>query len=112
MRSAVLLALVACSAPARVPARLPDPSPPTFRLPGDVRPDRYRLELTIVPDHPLATGNIHIDATVVRPARVVWLNARELKLHGASLDGQPARVIAGGDDFVGLAADRELSPGP
>jgi aminopeptidase N len=89
-----------------------DPAPPTFRLPGDVRPERYRLELTIVPDHAVTAGSIHIDATVVRPTRVVWLNARELTLHAASLDGTPARVIAGGEDFVGLAADHELPPGP
>jgi aminopeptidase N len=113
MRFAVLLALVACSAPARVPARgVSDPAPPTFRLPGDVHPERYRLELTVVPEHQTATGTIHIDATVVRPTRVLWLNARELKIHGATLGGAPARVLAGGDDVVGLAADRELPAGP
>ena len=112
MRFALLLALVACSAPARAPGPVPDPAPPTFRLPGDVRPDRYRLELTIVPEHEVATGKIHIDASVVRPTRVVWLNARELTVHDALLDGHPARVLAGGDNVIGLAAARELPPGP
>jgi aminopeptidase N len=81
-------------------------------LPGDVRPVRYRLELTVVPDHASAAGKIHIDATVVRATSVVWLNARGLKLHDATLGGTPARVVPGNDDFVGLAADHDLPPGP
>ncbi|HEY0991242.1 MAG TPA: M1 family metallopeptidase [Kofleriaceae bacterium] len=127
MRVALLAAFAACSSPAprqvaatppaRPPAATPvDPPPPSFRLPGDVRPRSYELELTIVPDQASATGRIRIAAEVVRPARVVWLNATDLAIARAELDGKPARVIIpagkGGADFVGLTVDRELAAGP
>src|SRR4051812_4918001 len=60
--------------PPAPPAPAPDPAPPALRLPGDVRPAKYALELTLVPDRERATGRVAIDAQVVRPARVVWLN--------------------------------------
>jgi len=122
----LLVVLVGCSSPevarpvklapagkpvAPVVATRADPAPPVFRLPGDVVPASYALDFTIVPDQPTAAGNLHIAATVVRAARVVWLNATDLVIRHAELDGRPARVIPGGPDFIGLAADRELAPG-
>ncbi|MGN6111380.1 MAG: M1 family metallopeptidase, partial [Kofleriaceae bacterium] len=98
--------------PEPVEARPADPPPPALRLPGDVRPTQYALELTIVPEEPVATGRVTIAADVVRPTRVVWLNATDLKVTRATIDGRPARVIPGGDDFVGLTLDAELPPGP
>lgn len=131
MRVAVLgcVALAACSSPSapRPPtapappeprpaeaadAPVPDPPPPAVRLPGDVRPARYALELTIVPDRERATGRVAIDAEVVRPARVVWLNATGLEIARAALGGTPARVIPGGEDFIGLTTGAELPAGP
>src|SRR5688572_16628541 len=129
MRVAVLgcVALAACSSsrPAAVPAPppelrppstasapVPDPPAPAVRLPGDVRPVKYALELTVIPDRERATGRIAIDAQVVRPTRVVWLNATELAIDRATLAGKPARVIPGGDDFVGLTTGAELPAGP
>jgi len=123
MRAAVLVALAACSAPATtasppavapapppipVAPPPPDPAPPTFRLPGDVAPVRARIDLTIIPDQPTAHGEISIAAKLVRATRVVWLNANGLTIEKATLAGAPARVIHGGDQFVGLAADRDL----
>ena len=96
----LLVVLVACSspevaravnpAPAATPVvpvavARPDPAPPAFRLPGDVVPASYALDLTIVPGQPTATGRIHIAATVVRAARVVWLNATDLAIGHAEL---------------------------
>jgi aminopeptidase N len=89
----------------------PAPVPPEFRLPGDVRPTRYALELTVVPDQPTASGQVHIAAEVVRPTSVVWLNATGLSIEHAALGGRPANVIRGDDDFVGLVTDRALAPG-
>src|SRR5215510_1879509 len=125
MRGALLVAFAACSSPEavrpapvappaaapQIAAALPDPAPPPLRLPGDVAPASYALDLTIVPDRPTAAGRIRIAAEVVRPTRVVWLNATGLAIDRAELAGAPARVIAGGDDFVGLLADRELAAG-
>jgi aminopeptidase N len=126
MRAVLVVVFVACASPeaarprpparpAAVAAAAPapaDPRPPALRLPGDVKPERYALDLTIVPDQPTATGRVHIAARVVTPARVVWLNATGLAIGHAELAGAPARVIPGGDDFIGLTTDRELAPGP
>jgi aminopeptidase N len=127
MRVALIVALAACSspehprpvspgspsdpAPIPVAARIPDPPPPELRLPGDVKPVQYALDLTIIPEQPTARGRVHISAEVVRPARVVWLNATGLAIDHAELGGKPARVIQGGDDFIGLTVDRELPAG-
>jgi aminopeptidase N len=102
----------AAGAPAPAAAAASDPAPPELRLPGDVKPTRYELDVTILPDKPTASGRIHIPVEVVKPTRVVWLNATELTIGHAAIDGKPARVLAGGEDFVGIAADRELIAGP
>ncbi len=127
MRSLALISAVAtaCSSPARqVPApvpppprvqpvtRVPDPAPPDLRLPGDVAPSLYRLDLTILPEGTVAHGHVTIEAQVLRPARVVWLNATALTVGAVTLGGVPARVIPGGEDHVGLTVDRELPAGP
>jgi len=128
MRVALIVALAACStpelpkpvpptppappaAPTAGTAAIPDPPPPALRLPGDVKPVQYALDLTIVPDQPTAAGKIHITAEVVRPARIVWLNATGLAIDHAELGGKPARVIPGGEDFIGLSIDRALPAG-
>src|SRR5580700_48458 len=63
--------------------------PPKLRLSSDVRPVRYRLDLTIVPQQDTFTGKIEIDLEVGKPTDVVWLNAR-----GLTVDA--AEVTAGG----------------
>jgi aminopeptidase N len=128
MRLALLLAVVmACSSAERpaskpvtappkpaaaAPVAAPDPSPPAFRLPGDVKPVRYALELTIVPGEPKASGRVHITAEVVTPTRAVWLHATGLAVASAELDGVPARVVAGGEDFIAVVTERALAAGP
>src|SRR5689334_1596661 len=74
-------ALAACSAPARAPsppavsAPAADPRAPSFRLPGDVRPTGYRLELTVDPSAKQTSGSIAIEADVVKPVQAIWLHA-------------------------------------
>jgi alanyl aminopeptidase len=93
-------------------AAVPDPAPPALRIGTDVVPTRVALDLTIVPDQTTFKGRVAIDARVAAPTRVVWLNATELVIEAATLNAQPARVIPGGDDFIGLTTDAELAPGP
>ncbi|MEO8846209.1 MAG: M1 family metallopeptidase [Kofleriaceae bacterium] len=123
MRLFVLIVLTSCSAPATTPVspETPtptptpapaDPAPPAFRLPGDVVPQSYGLELTIVPASDHVDGIVRIAARVVRPTRVVWLNARGLTVASAKAGDQPLRVIPGGEQFVGLVAATELPVGP
>ncbi len=111
---ALVLALAACGSSATVPApvAIPDPPPPGLRLPGDVAPTLYHLELTVVPDAATSRGKVAIDATVIRATRVVWLDATGLTIGNATLAGARARVIPGGDDYIGLTLDRELPIGP
>ncbi len=127
MRAVLLVALVACAASespgpvapaipaapitASIPALVPDPAPPVLRLPGDVKPIRAALDLTVFPDQPTLSGTVHIPADVVTPTRVVWLNATDLTIHHAELDGKPARLVTGNDDFIGLTVDRVLPLG-
>ncbi len=133
MRAGLLVVLAACSSacssaerarptpaapsvptPASAPASaaaVPDPPPPELRLPGDVRPTSYALDLTIVPDQPAAAGRVHIAAEVVTPARIVWLHASGLAIAHAELDGTPARLIERGTDVIGVTLDHPLAPG-
>ena len=88
-----------------------DPTPPGLRLPGDVRPTKYALEMTVIPDMKAAAGRMKIEARVMRPTRVVWIHAAGLEIGKVQLDGQDARVIPGGEDMVGLVSERELLKG-
>jgi len=128
MRSLALVTLVACSsAPVRtVPAPpptggetsapanpVPDPGPPGLRLPGDVAPTLYHLSLRLdALERDRGLGTMAIDADVKKPTWVVWLNATDLRVKDAQLNGLPARVIPGGDDYIGLTLDKELPVGP
>jgi aminopeptidase N len=87
-------------------------TPPALRLPGDVVPRRYQVELTVVPREEHLTGRVRIDAEVKHATRLVWLNATELTVKSAKLGRQTARVIPGGDDFVGLGVEAPLALGP
>jgi len=126
-RLVVTLCLVGCSAPAtpvaappraataaEAPSKQPviDPTPPAFRLPGDVKPESYGLELTILPASDHVDGVVRIAAIVVRSTTVVWLNARGLTVATATAGDQKLRVIAGGEQFVGLVAEHALPLGP
>ncbi len=92
-----------------------DPAPPKFRLPEGVRPIRYQLDLTLIPEQPRFRGEVTIAVELARPTQVIWLNARELDVQSARLtsDGQthPARVLDGGSDFVGFALPHPHGPG-
>ncbi|CAN5923630.1 M1 family metallopeptidase [soil metagenome] len=91
---------------------VPDPGPPGLRLPGDVKPSRYRLDLTIVPEAQTARGSVAIEAQVMKPTWVIWLDATELTIGHATIGGRPARVIPGGADYIGLSVGSELPVGP
>ena len=92
--------------------------PPRLRLPGDVRPVRQSVELALDPAAERYTGAVEIELRIERRAAVVWLNATGLEITSASLgEGgrlRRARVVPGGEDFVGLAPESgaTLAPGP
>jgi alanyl aminopeptidase len=91
-------------------------SPPALRLPGNVRPVRQAIELTIDPQRESFSGSVAIELEVREPSSVLWLNATGLKVTRAALgrrgDMRPAEVVPGGDAFVGFRAGESLAPGP
>ena len=58
---------------------------PQLRLGDEVRPVRYRLELTVIPQQDAFTGRIEIDLELRKTTDVVWLNARDLTIDSAHL---------------------------
>ena len=123
MRLAFLVVVVACGASpvghntppkwvedTSVLAAAPSVKPPAFRLPGDVRPVRYDLDLTIIPSNAKGTGKVHIAARVVKATSVVWVHAQDLAIGAATIDGAPAKVVQH-EDFLGLVAGKPLEPG-
>jgi len=90
-------------------------APPTLRLPEDVRPVSYRLDLTLIPDQDTFTGAVDIDLDVQKPANTIWLNSRGLTLDEATLTvaGHPqaATIEPGGQDFAGFALPAAIPAG-
>lgn len=99
-------------------AAAPPPTPrPEARLPNTIRPLHYELELTIVPGREEYQGTVRIPLQIDAPARVVWLEASDLRIEGAEIvmarDRRPlpVRLVTGTEDLVGFATDAVLGPG-
>jgi aminopeptidase N len=125
MRTCLVAVVVACGAPSTgtpqeapkwiaetaMPGEAMDLTPPGYRLPGNVRPTRYDLDLTIIPTEPKVSGKIHVDAQVVKPTGVVWLHAVELGITKAALGGVDVKTVQHGD-YLGLIAPQLIAAGP
>ncbi len=102
MKSAFLLAFAG--------TLLAAPQPPTLRLPTDVVPARYSLELNLDPEKTEFSGVVTIELKVRKATGLVWLNQNGLTVSAATAEQAGAKpvvkVVPGGDDFVGF----ELSP--
>ena len=89
--------------------------PPKLRLPDTVRPSRYAVDLTVIPNRDSFHGVVDIDIDVRTPAQVIWLNATHLAIQDASFRAagaggvQQLKVMPGGDQFVGFAFDGPVS---
>src|ERR1017187_3181846 len=90
--------------------------PPKLRLGDDVRPVRYRLDLTVIPQQDTFTGKIEIDLEVSKPTDVVWLNARDLTIDTAQLTAGgrtlAAKVQTSRTEFAGFAIASAIPAGP
>jgi aminopeptidase N len=88
---------------------------PKLRLGDDVRPLRYRLDLTIVPQQDAFTGKIDIDLQVAKPTDTVWLNSRGLTIDSAEMTASghtmPAKAQTSGTEFVGFAVPSAIPVG-
>jgi cytosol alanyl aminopeptidase len=125
--ASLLVAACTSSAPVEVPKIKPSaelkaekvaktpPTPPKLRLPGDVRPVRQSVELTLVPTQEIFGGKTKIDVSITQSTSVIWLNNDGLTIEKAEAtfgkSTLPAKLITGTDHFVGLAFDEALPVG-
>ncbi|HEU5162477.1 MAG TPA: hypothetical protein VFV54_04985, partial [Thermoanaerobaculia bacterium] len=89
-------------------------SAPSLRLDDRAAPLSYELDLAIDPAVPTFDGRIGIEIDVRHATRVLWLNARDLEVTGARLEGpkpREATILPGGREFVGLEFAEPLAPG-
>ncbi len=88
---------------------------PKLRLDDTARPTHYAARITVNPAEPTFQGSIDIDLKVNRATSTLWLNGTELTVQKAAFTvggaTVPARVVAGGEDFIGFAVDQPLRPG-
>ncbi|MFY9268914.1 MAG: M1 family aminopeptidase [Candidatus Manganitrophaceae bacterium] len=84
------------------------------RLPEAVRPERYHLHLTVVPEKKSFQGEVVIDLIVLRPTETVSLHALELDIEDATGgEGLPARVTADtASETITLTFPKPLPAGP
>ena len=129
MRHGLSLALVlslgglaACTAEGPPPAApgptvpFEAPAPPKLRLADpEVRPVRYAATIRVVPSEATFKGSIDVELTIGQPRKFFWLNATGLNVSEAKVEAGgktvTARVVPGGEDFMGLAFDEELPIG-
>src|SRR5512138_2110800 len=97
-RAVIVVALLtACARRAAAPdagARAVPPPRADGRLPRQVRPVRYALDLVVDPAQPRFSGRARIDVNVDEPTSAIVLNARGLTVHSAALIAAGERVPA------------------
>src|SRR5712692_7814124 len=75
---------------------------PAFLLPDDVVPRKHTVELTIDPSRDTFEGRMRIDVELRAPVTEVWVDAKDLIIASASVNGTPQTVLATGGEFAGL----------
>jgi cytosol alanyl aminopeptidase len=109
---ALLLALTATALSAS-----PANAPPKLRLAEvqKVSPLSYKVELVLDPEKEDFTGTIAISLDMQEPAQTIWLNQESISVQKAALTQQgkelPAKVLAGGADYVGFHFDSPIATG-
>ncbi len=104
-----ILVLLAAAASLRAGS----PEPPTLRLPGTARPDRFSVDLTLLPGAGTFHGSVEIELNFLQPQPLLWLNAADLNIESASLEqggrAVETTVVPGGKQFVGFSFPRPVS---
>jgi alanyl aminopeptidase len=92
------------------------PAQPSFLLPDGVVPKKHIIELTIDPSLDSFTGWARIEVELSQPASALWVNAKDLTPQDSSVlwkgKSLPARATPSGGEFMGLALDSPVGPGP
>ncbi len=68
--------------------------------------------MTLTPSADTFRGVATIDLELKRSTAFLWLNGKELTVESATFSGMPARVVAGGGEFLGFAPPKTVGPGP
>jgi alanyl aminopeptidase len=84
---------------------------PRLRLGDAARPLVYSVELTLNPNHETFSGVADIDLELRQPQDTLWLNALELEVSEATLNGKPAKSVPGDSQTVGLSTGQTLGAG-
>jgi alanyl aminopeptidase len=91
------------------------PLPPALRLNHDVAPRRMSLDLTLDPARDSFSGSVTIELNVNTAVDHFWLNATDITIDEAHLQipagRKAAKIIPGGNDFVGFEFDAPLATG-
>jgi cytosol alanyl aminopeptidase len=95
-----------------LPLLLSAVEPPQLRLPGDVQPTRYELDLNLAPAKDTFDGTIGIDVSVKQPTSLIWLHANGLTIASAKVAGKPATIVPANNEFIGLSLPGAVPAGP
>lgn len=92
--------------------------PPKLRLAEveSIQPVSYRADLVLDPTKDDFSGSISIHMDVSKPTQTIWLNQEKIQIKSATLKSggksMTAKVLPGGDDFVGFQFDAPVPAGP
>jgi len=64
-----------------------------FRLPDTVHPERYQLDLTILPDSDQFSGHVEIDVEITEPVDVIWLHGKDLNITSATVKKSDGEMV-------------------
>src|SRR5262245_59892434 len=89
---------------------------PDLRLPQDIRPLGYDLDVTLVPERNDFSGTISIDLKLTTPSSVIWLNGTNLKIEEAFVQvgnrNLKAGQLDGGNELIGFETSDLIPAGP
>ena len=81
----------------------------------DIAPTNYRADLTLDPDKDGFSGAIAIRLDIRKPAQTIWLNANKISVQEATVAAGgktlQAKILPGGDDFLGFQFDSAIPAG-
>lgn len=88
---------------------------PKFRLDDTVRPLRYAVDLTLIPENDTFSGTVAIDLEVRRATPVIWMHGVDLDIREARITARgrtvPATPKAAANEILGFALEEPLQPG-
>ncbi|RKG52807.1 M1 family peptidase [Corallococcus sp. AB011P] len=91
------------------------PTPPTLRLPDDVRPTKYAIVLKMDPKAETFEGTVDVMLEVAKATNVIWMHGKGLIVKEATLEQggvtQTLKASSSGEDFLGLTLEKPLAAG-